>query len=231
MGRILLFLLAIATLWLLGGGTIYYLIPDWPARGQFGDMFGAVNALFSGGALIGVIIAVILQREELRLQRKELELTRQEMARSALAQEHSARSLLQQTNIQTSLFRAQLLRDQFESYWKTYAPVTDEQVADFYLYPDDYMLRTRSHEKYNNNDAAVRRFIYMSMLYEFLAFTIKGDTTADSGAPLGRDWVKLWTSELVSSLEFRDVHQQYRGYYPEYELVVDEELAKRNGSA
>lgn len=48
------------------------------ARGQFGDMFGAVNALFSGWAFVGVIVAILLQKEELELQRKELKETRKE---------------------------------------------------------------------------------------------------------------------------------------------------------
>ena len=47
--------------------------------GAAGDTFGAINALFSGLALGGVILAIFLQREELRLQRKELALSRQEM--------------------------------------------------------------------------------------------------------------------------------------------------------
>ena len=48
-------------------------------RGQFGDMFGAVNSLFSGLAFAGLIITLILQRRELELQRQELALTRREM--------------------------------------------------------------------------------------------------------------------------------------------------------
>jgi len=54
--------------------------------GQFGDMFGAVNALFSGLAFAGIIVAIwtqshelALQREQLALQRTELTLTREEM--------------------------------------------------------------------------------------------------------------------------------------------------------
>lgn len=35
-------------------------------RGTFGDKFGAVNALFSGLAFAGVIITILLQREELK---------------------------------------------------------------------------------------------------------------------------------------------------------------------
>jgi hypothetical protein len=46
----------------------------WPSRGQFGDMFGAVNALFSGLAFAGIILTILLQREELKAQKKELQL-------------------------------------------------------------------------------------------------------------------------------------------------------------
>lgn len=66
--------------------------------GVFGDMFGVANALFSGLAFVGLVFAILLQRQELGLQRRELEETRAEMARaraesarSALATEQAAR--------------------------------------------------------------------------------------------------------------------------------------------
>jgi hypothetical protein len=40
---------------------------DVATRGQFGDIFGSVNALFSGLALAGVIVALLLQREDTRI--------------------------------------------------------------------------------------------------------------------------------------------------------------------
>ncbi len=46
--------------------------------GTFGDMFGGINALFSGIALAGIIFTIFLQRKELKLQRKELKNTREE---------------------------------------------------------------------------------------------------------------------------------------------------------
>jgi len=52
----------------------------WATRGQFGDMFGAVNALFSGLAFGGLILTILLQHKELTLQRKELKLTRKEFS-------------------------------------------------------------------------------------------------------------------------------------------------------
>src|SRR6478609_2645720 len=47
-------------------------------RGTFGDMFGAVNALFSGLAFGGIIWTILLQRNELILQREESRMARQE---------------------------------------------------------------------------------------------------------------------------------------------------------
>lgn len=65
-------------------------------RSQFGEMFGGINALFTGLAFLGVIFTVLLQKEELRLQRKELELTRKELTRTAEAQEKSEKALTKQ---------------------------------------------------------------------------------------------------------------------------------------
>ena len=70
-------------------------------------MFGAPNALFSGLAFAGVIYAIILQRNELRLQREdlqlsreELRLTREELAKTAAAQNQSALILEEQLEIE-----------------------------------------------------------------------------------------------------------------------------------
>ncbi len=41
--------------------------------GTYGDMFGMVNCLFSGAAMIGVIYAVILQRREMHNQQQDRE--------------------------------------------------------------------------------------------------------------------------------------------------------------
>lgn len=87
-------LILILALWF---GTIYAL-RDWTdaAKSSFGDMFGSVNALFSGLALAGIILTILLQRKELSLQRKELQDTRQELKRTATAQENSEKALRRQ---------------------------------------------------------------------------------------------------------------------------------------
>ncbi|BDA80155.1 hypothetical protein LPTSP3_g30850 [Leptospira kobayashii] len=69
--------------------------------GPIGDMFGAINALFSGLALAGIIYTIYLQHEELKLQREELKLTRIELRRSAEAQEKSQLSIQEQADALT----------------------------------------------------------------------------------------------------------------------------------
>ncbi len=73
---------------LIWGASWYLLYPGVPAptdRGQFGDMFGAVNSLFSGLAFAGVLIAIYMQNLELGLQRKELKLAREAQQKSEQA--------------------------------------------------------------------------------------------------------------------------------------------------
>jgi len=60
----------------------------------------AVDALFSGLAFVGVVVAIMLQREELSLQRQELKDTREELRRSAEAQEQHTRELKRQVEDQ-----------------------------------------------------------------------------------------------------------------------------------
>lgn len=66
------------------------------SRSQFGDLFGGVNALFSGLAFIGVVYTIFIQKQELSLQREELKLTREELKRTAEAQEKSEQALSKQ---------------------------------------------------------------------------------------------------------------------------------------
>lgn len=48
-------------------------LSHWQVKGQIGDTFGAINALFSRLAFAGLIITILLQREELKAQNEELQ--------------------------------------------------------------------------------------------------------------------------------------------------------------
>lgn len=98
--------IGIVILWVVSGLVVYFRLSTWADRGNFGDTFGAVNALFAGLAFAGMIFTILLQRRELALQREELKLTRMELQRSAEAQEKSQHALSLQ--VQEQRFSARL---------------------------------------------------------------------------------------------------------------------------
>jgi len=86
----------ITALWLLSWALITYQLGNPEKPGPFGDMFGAVNALFSGLAFAGVIVAILMQQEELKIQRKEL-------TQSRYAQEGQAKALLMAAQLEANI--------------------------------------------------------------------------------------------------------------------------------
>lgn len=97
-------------------------IVDAEKRGQFGDQFGAMNALFSGLAFFGLILTIAFQARDLNLQRKDLRLQtealrlqiqefkeqKDEMKRSAHTQEDSNRLKLAEMKITLGKMRLNL---------------------------------------------------------------------------------------------------------------------------
>jgi hypothetical protein len=111
-GWFIVWLVAIVGIWGLSWWLITTFLSTWDVRGTFGDMFGAVNSLFSGAAFAGVIYAIILQRRELELQRKEIVANREELARSAEAQEKSYQALTNAIYAQTYKAVVDILQDE-----------------------------------------------------------------------------------------------------------------------
>ena len=82
----------------IAGGVIICLFLDsWSDRAAFGDMFGAVSALFSGLALAGLIWTIYLQQRQLGMQNEELSITREELRHLQEAQKQSDAILKEQT--------------------------------------------------------------------------------------------------------------------------------------
>lgn len=76
---ILIAIIGVIALWGLSWWGINKYIDSPTNQGTFGDMFGAVNSLFSGLAFAGLIVTLLYQKEELKLQREELAQTREEL--------------------------------------------------------------------------------------------------------------------------------------------------------
>jgi hypothetical protein len=86
--------------------SVILILPDWPTRGQFGDIFGSVNALFSGLAFAGLYWALHLQQEQLLLQQNQLSLQREELKLQREEMAASRAELANQVKAQQALFRA-----------------------------------------------------------------------------------------------------------------------------
>lgn len=88
---------------------------DYEKSGQFGDQFGAVNALFSGLAFLGLIVTITFQTRDLRLQTEALKLQieefkeqKEEMRRTAEAQEQANHIKLGEMRLSISRMKVEL---------------------------------------------------------------------------------------------------------------------------
>ncbi|MDD2863768.1 MAG: hypothetical protein PHC99_03495 [Methylococcales bacterium] len=96
---VIIAVIAVVGLWFVTLFVGIQFFNDWQTRGQFGDLFGSVNSLFSGLAFAALIYTIYLQRQELALQRIELKLQRDEMVASR-------GELAAQVAIQKALYKA-----------------------------------------------------------------------------------------------------------------------------
>lgn len=65
------FLILVVGTWTATPFVVDHFYQTMPDRGQFGDLFGCVNALFSGLAFAGLIWTIMLQRHDIIMQHKE----------------------------------------------------------------------------------------------------------------------------------------------------------------
>ena len=103
-------------------------ICDVADQGQFGDKFGAVNALFSALAFAGVILTVFLQKEELCEQRKELILTREEI-KGQKEQLRAQNETMKLQSFETSFFNLIALLNGQIAGMRTSAGATEPDVV------------------------------------------------------------------------------------------------------
>ncbi|MDO8941469.1 MAG: hypothetical protein Q7U98_20110 [Methylicorpusculum sp.] len=71
---------------------LFFTETNWKSNpGTFGDSFGIINALFTGLAFSGLIVTIMLQYEAIKIQQQDFLESRHQFARSADAQERTAR--------------------------------------------------------------------------------------------------------------------------------------------
>jgi hypothetical protein len=81
-----------------------YVVPvvhgDFKSAGEFGDMFGVLNALASGLAMGGVALAVWLQRDQVAMQAKELKVAAQQATKQSAALKAQLETAQSQMNLE-----------------------------------------------------------------------------------------------------------------------------------
>ncbi len=133
---------------------------------------------------------------------------------------------LWQSWTQNKLYRAQLLRDRFEMYWKMYEPVSQGQGQELKEFPEDFIDLKVYEEKYKDHDRKLRKYIGMAKRYEYLAFAY-GLKVLHLKDPLGHDWTQHWTRDLLKDEIFLDVHHYFGAYYPHYEKFIEGVLRQK----
>lgn len=97
---------AVVALWLATLCVLVLVLPDWEKRGQFGDLFGSVNALFSGLAFAALYSSIRVQQSQLETQQKELALQREELKLQREEMAASRGELANQVRVQRAQFEA-----------------------------------------------------------------------------------------------------------------------------
>lgn len=95
-GLLIKLIAVVVIIWVVSTVLILFGLDNWADRGTFGDLFGAINSLFSGLAFAGLIYNIVLQKQDLELQRNEIALNRNELTKTANAQQNSQRALIEQ---------------------------------------------------------------------------------------------------------------------------------------
>jgi hypothetical protein len=131
-----------------------------------------------------------------------------------------------QLRSQNKFLRGQLHRDRFDMYWKTYDPISKDEIREFKIYPENWMDKKIYHNKYKGRKKLIRKYLMFSKQYEYLAFSFRLITLKVPDS-LGHDWTKKWLNDLLEKEEFLDVHEYYKEYYPELARYIDKRLTKK----
>lgn len=146
-------------------------------RGTFGDMFGSVNALFSGIALAGVIYTILLQRIELRQNTTELRGQKEQLARQnetmdlqkfetsffqLLSFHHKLLDAITYTPLNRKLDGSKALEEIYVDFSKyDFSPLSSFEEYAEHIFGDSIGLR-----HYFNNLYYIVKFIHEDKVYD-----------------------------------------------------------------
>lgn len=109
-------ILIVVIIWMTSALFIYFGLDTWDKRGAFGDLFGAINSLFSGLAFAGLMYTIFLTKQDLEIQRKEVAANRKQLIKSAKAQQKSEKALAEQVEQMKIASRLDALKTLIDYY-------------------------------------------------------------------------------------------------------------------
>ena len=138
-------IIGVLAAWGLSWWLIHKNIDCSTERGTFGDMFGAVNALFSGLAFAGLIATLLYQKEELKLQRKELNEQKLEF--------REQNKTLKRQRFENTFFNMLSLQQEIV------ANISFDEVKTIF----DFNAHTRDEQRTSYNGRALFRELYLNL--------------------------------------------------------------------
>lgn len=164
-------------------GICFYNVEE---AGQRGDMFGAVNALFSGMAFVGVFYAIMIQRNEIKIARLDVKYTKTILDEQKQQMEEQNNSTKKQVFENTFFKMLDILIDttikiEIKSNYNA-TPISIMGKASFLYLLDDLKARVASEvrpfeeyylEFYNNNNHIIGH--YFRFLFNLMNFIENSD--------------------------------------------------------
>ncbi len=195
--------------------VMYFWFPgNMEKRGQFGDMFGFLGALFSGLAFAGLIVTIRQQREDLKNQRDEIALQREDLKAQTEALKLQKEEI-RQTNEELKLQRKEMeeqnktiMLQRFETTFFNMLKSLNEVRNDI-KYSGDFDLRTGTTKVIEGKDAIER-------IYQLGFSLIKKHGYND---PFIKNYMSHYFRHLIQTLKIIDVADflsyQEKCYYTE----------------
>lgn len=213
---IIIAIVGVIAMWGLSWWGINKFIDEPTNQGTFGDMFGAVNALFSGLAFAGLIVTLLYQKEELKLQREELKETRNEL---------NAQKLEFQEQNKT------MKRQRFENTFFNMLSLQQEIVAnlsyEYYVNPNVCPPNTPPEQFYGKSLKGMLhgREVFEGM-YKRAIIDYNGRRYADGVCNILRSYGHLAYSNIKATTRFdhcfRHLYRIYR-YVDTSDLITEDE--------
>jgi hypothetical protein len=209
----------------------------------FGDSFGPLTSLFSGLAFSGLIITIVMQKDELKLQRKELELQRTALQNQAdelknmskYAALDQVRSMVNATILRLSESGGETTKPEHffsammpGAEWKILLESTDpEEIMQAYA---THSKKTAPADQFISSLASIAKFYLRSVGNESVDYTLDDNNFIYINSPWFKD-VPYLSTHITSSALYAEQRSRYEPAHKMFMLAFLVASQKMTGNA